>query len=101
MSVSCYLRCNPEPVNRLRLRPYSHSQSQRYAVQPQDVLAVCLRNMKYQAMVAFSVTGASVLRANSGTNPMCGPNGSMADTLDATEYNTILLTPRCMSALQM
>ena len=42
-------------------------QSQQYVVQPQDVLAVCLKSVGsgYQGMVASYVTGASVLLASS------------------------------------
>eukprot|EP00731_Ephydatia_muelleri_P015157 Em0008g877a len=63
-------------------------QSEQYVVLPQDVLAVCLRILRYQAMVASNVTGASVLK---GT-PLCKSISAMTDTLDVTGYNTIAST---------
>ena len=53
-------------------------QSQQYVVQPQDVLAVCLKSVGsgYQGMVASNVTGASVLLAIS----TC-PSGLMGTSL--------------------
>ena len=57
-------------------------QSKQYVVLPQDVLAVCLKSMKYQAMVASNVPGASVLKGTPG----CGSAASMADTLDVTAW---------------
>ena len=63
-------------------------QSEQYVVLPQDVLAVCLRSLRYQAMVASNVTGASVLKAT----PRCGSTSAMTDTLDVTGFNTIAST---------
>ncbi|KAL5491167.1 hypothetical protein EMCRGX_G016406 [Ephydatia muelleri] len=62
--------------------------SEQYVVLPQDVLAVCLRGSRYQAMVASNVPGASVLM----DTPGCGSAASMANTLDVTGYNTIAST---------
>eukprot|EP00731_Ephydatia_muelleri_P015159 Em0008g879a len=62
--------------------------SEQYVVLPQDVLAVCLRNSRYQAMVASNVPGASVLK----DTPLCKSISAMTDTLDVTGYNTITRT---------
>eukprot|EP00731_Ephydatia_muelleri_P015162 Em0008g882a len=67
-------------------------QSDQYVVQPQDVLAVCLKSVGsgYQGMVASPVTGASVLMA---TSACASANTAMANNLNiGVGFNTISST---------
>ena len=67
-------------------------QSQQYVVQPQDVLAVCLKSVGsgYQGMVASPVTGASVLMMSS-TCPL-DVMGTSLTTNQAQGFNTVTST---------